>query len=41
MKKKWVVEEGIGIKLREMIEKNGGGISGGWENMMEVIKGGE
>jgi NADH:ubiquinone oxidoreductase subunit F (NADH-binding) len=35
-----VVEEAMGIPMRELIEKYAGGVSGGWENVMAVIPGG-
>lgn len=35
-----VVEEGLGIPFRELIEKHGGGIRGGWDNLLAVIPGG-
>ncbi|MCF8462943.1 MAG: NADH-quinone oxidoreductase subunit NuoF [Rickettsiaceae bacterium] len=35
-----VVEEEMGISLRELIEKYGGGVIGGWDNIKAVIPGG-
>jgi NADH-quinone oxidoreductase subunit F len=35
-----VVEEAMGISFRELIEKHGGGIRGGWDNLLAVIPGG-
>jgi NADH:ubiquinone oxidoreductase subunit F (NADH-binding) len=35
-----VVEEAMGVPLRELIEKYAGGVNGGWENLMAVIPGG-
>ena len=35
-----VVEESMGISFRELIEKHGGGIRGGWDNLLAVIPGG-
>lgn len=32
-----VVEETMGISFRELIEKHGGGIRGGWDNLLAVI----
>jgi len=34
------VEEEMGIPLRELIEKNAGGIRGGWDNLKAIIPGG-
>jgi NADH:ubiquinone oxidoreductase subunit F (NADH-binding) len=34
------VEEEMYIKLKEIIEINEGGVNGGWDNLMEIIKGG-
>lgn len=34
------VEEAMGISLKELIEKYGGGVRGGWENLLAVIPGG-
>jgi NADH-quinone oxidoreductase subunit F len=35
-----VVEERMGIPLKELIEKHGGGVRGGWDNLLAVIPGG-
>jgi NADH-quinone oxidoreductase subunit F len=35
-----VVEEEMGIPLRELIEKHAGGVRGGWKNLLSVIPGG-
>ncbi len=35
-----VVEETMSISFRELIEKHGGGIRGGWDNLLAVIPGG-
>jgi NADH-quinone oxidoreductase subunit F len=35
-----VVEEAMSIPFRELIEKHGGGIRGGWDNLLAVIPGG-
>ena len=35
-----VVEEEMGIPLKELLEKYGGGVKGGWANLMAVIPGG-
>ena len=35
-----VVEEEMGIPLRELIERHAGGVRGGWGNLMAVIPGG-
>jgi len=35
-----VVEEVMGIGLKELIEKHGGGVIGGWDNLLAVIPGG-
>ena len=35
-----VVEEAMGISFRELIDKHGGGIRGGWDNLLAVIPGG-
>ncbi|MER5170487.1 NADH-quinone oxidoreductase subunit NuoF [Thioclava sp. GXIMD2076] len=35
-----VVEETLGLSMREMIEKHGGGVRGGWKNLKAVIPGG-
>lgn len=34
------VEEGMGIPLKELIEKHAGGVRGGWDNLLAVIPGG-
>src|SRR5690242_19191077 len=34
------VEEAMSIPLRELIERHGGGIRGGWDNLLAVIPGG-
>lgn len=35
-----VVEDAMGISLRELIEKHAGGVIGGWDNLQAVIPGG-
>ncbi len=35
-----VVEEEMGIPLRDLIEKHAGGVRGGWNNLLTVIPGG-
>ncbi|MBO1358612.1 NADH-quinone oxidoreductase subunit NuoF [Acetobacter sacchari] len=35
-----VFEEELGVPLREIIEKHGGGVRGGWDNLLAVIPGG-
>jgi NADH-quinone oxidoreductase subunit F len=35
-----VVEEEMGIPMRELIEKHCGGVTGGWNNLLAVIPGG-
>ena len=35
-----VVEESMSISFRELIEKHGGGVRGGWDNLLAVIPGG-
>jgi len=35
-----VVEEALGIPMRELIEKYAGGVRGGWDNLLAVIPGG-
>ncbi len=35
-----VVEEEMGIPMRELIEKHAGGVRGGWDNLKAVIPGG-
>ena len=34
------VEEAMGIRFRELIDKHCGGIRGGWDNLLAVIPGG-
>jgi len=34
------VEEEMGIPLKELIERHGGGVRGGWDNLLGVIPGG-
>lgn len=34
------VEEAMGIPLKDLIEKHGGGVRGGWDNLLAVIPGG-
>mmetsp|Transcript_55861 Transcript_55861/g.132081 ORF Transcript_55861/g.132081 Transcript_55861/m.132081 type:complete len:458 (+) Transcript_55861:35-1408(+) len=34
------VEEEMGIPMRELIDKHGGGVKGGWDNLQAVIPGG-
>ncbi|MGB3380745.1 MAG: NADH-quinone oxidoreductase subunit NuoF [Rhodanobacter sp.] len=34
------VEEEMGITFRELVEKHGGGVRGGWDNLLAVIPGG-
>jgi NADH-quinone oxidoreductase subunit F len=34
------VEEGLGISMRELIERYAGGVRGGWDNLLAVIPGG-
>ena len=34
------VEEGMGIPLRELLDKHAGGVRGGWDNLLAVIPGG-
>jgi NADH-quinone oxidoreductase subunit F len=34
------VEEAMSIPLRELIERHGGGVRGGWDNLLAVIPGG-
>lgn len=34
------VEEAMGISLKELIERYGGGVRGGWENLKAIIPGG-
>ena len=40
VEKPCVVEEEMGIPLRELIEKHCGGVTGGWDNLLAVIPGG-
>ena len=35
-----VVEDAMGISLKELIEKHAGGVTGGWDNLLCVIPGG-
>ncbi|MGY0485252.1 NADH-quinone oxidoreductase subunit NuoF [Endobacter medicaginis] len=35
-----VVEEAMGTPMREVIERHGGGVRGGWDNLLAVIPGG-
>jgi NADH-quinone oxidoreductase subunit F len=35
-----VVEEEMGISLKELLEKHAGGVRGGWDNLLAVIPGG-
>ena len=35
-----VIEEEMGIPLKELLEKYGGGVTGGWNNLLAVIPGG-
>ncbi|QNT78884.1 NADH-quinone oxidoreductase subunit NuoF [Entomobacter blattae] len=35
-----VVEEEMGVPMKEVIEKHGGGVRGGWDNLLAVIPGG-
>ena len=35
-----VVEEEMGIPMRELIERHAGGVRGGWNNLLAVIPGG-
>ncbi len=34
------VEEEMGIPLKDLIEKHGGGVRGGWDNLLAVVPGG-
>jgi NADH-quinone oxidoreductase subunit F len=34
------VEEEMGVPLKELIEKHGGGVRGGWDNLLAIIPGG-
>jgi NADH-quinone oxidoreductase subunit F len=40
VEKPCVVEEEMGIPLRELIDKHSGGVRGGWDNLLAVIPGG-
>ena len=40
VKKPCVVEEEMGIPLRELIDEHCGGVRGGWDNLLAVIPGG-
>ncbi len=40
VEKPCVVEETMGIPLKELIEKHAGGVRGGWDNLLAVIPGG-
>ncbi|SNB51235.1 NADH dehydrogenase subunit F [Arboricoccus pini] len=35
-----VVEDALGLPLKELIERHAGGVRGGWDNLMAVIPGG-
>lgn len=35
-----VVEDALGLPLRELIDRHAGGVRGGWDNLMAVIPGG-
>ncbi|MCH4022301.1 MAG: NADH-quinone oxidoreductase subunit NuoF [Acetobacter sp.] len=35
-----VFEEELGVSMKEIIEKHGGGVRGGWDNLLAVIPGG-
>ncbi|MEO5338388.1 MAG: NADH-quinone oxidoreductase subunit NuoF [Magnetospirillum sp. WYHS-4] len=35
-----IVEDAMGITLRELIDKHAGGVRGGWDNLLAVIPGG-
>ena len=35
-----VVEEEMGIPLRELLDRHAGGVRGGWDNLLAVIPGG-
>ncbi|SEQ83428.1 NADH dehydrogenase subunit F [Faunimonas pinastri] len=35
-----IVEEAMSIPFRELVEKHGGGIRGGWDNLLAIIPGG-
>ena len=34
------VEDAMGVTFRELVEKHGGGIRGGWDNLLAIIPGG-
>jgi len=34
------VEEALGVPMKDLIEKHGGGVRGGWDNLLAVIPGG-
>lgn len=38
--KQCVVEDALGVPLKELIEKHAGGVKGGWDNLLCVIPGG-
>jgi NADH-quinone oxidoreductase subunit F len=40
VEKPCVVEEEMGISLRELVERHAGGVRGGWNNLLAVIPGG-
>ncbi|MEM9027651.1 MAG: NADH-quinone oxidoreductase subunit NuoF [Pseudomonadota bacterium] len=40
VEKPCVVEEALGISLREIIDRHAGGVRGGWNNLLAVIPGG-
>ena len=40
VEKPCVVEEEMGIPLRELIDRHAGGVRGGWDNLLAVIPGG-
>lgn len=40
VEKPCVVEEEMGIPLKELLEKHAGGVRGGWKNLLAVIPGG-
>ena len=35
-----VVEESMGISFRELVDLHGGGVRGGWDNLLAAIPGG-
>jgi len=35
-----IVEEAMGIPFKELIDKHGGGVRGGWDNLLAIIPGG-